>query len=510
LPASTFVETPHAFTCGQGVLSFRRSDGCVAGMGFRTTFDGKPVLGTAGHVWKEFTRQGDNFSIEANGVTLPLVIADFKLAFYSKEADVILFYPPQTLFSVLRVKSIPSASYVKGKQIMVVGYRNGKLTITYGSVFGERDGGFGLTHYASTLPGYSGTPIIYQGKMVGVHLASNGVDANLGVSCVWLHFKENGIASNEYYEGFDARSYEIVSELPRGKSKKMRFRTYDYEYEAEQVGRFIKIGSAVNVSGNSHWTVEDDLNDLYDEEDSHRHWEFRRSPSPSSVTSSAGSKKRVRRKSKRSSEKTLLEAGFPKGEESPQSTPTNLVKERQKPSPLRKEIVHEPSGTSVTQAVDQSTLSRKKKVPVLRKSIPGETISGALAPSQQKDSDFMKLVDARLRLMEEKQQFALTLLNEQLNLKPVLQSGIIRHDTPALSVSPCLSRQPVTEVSIVLMSRKQEKLYNRICHTRKFQQALRDRTPDQIRDLRLKLLDYVMSLTTRLRGNPHQDFLSML
>jgi hypothetical protein len=209
-------------------------------------------------------------------------------------------------------------------------------------------------------------------------------------------------------------------------------------------------------------------------------------------------------------EKTLPEAGFPKGEESPQSTPTNLVKEKQKLSPLRKEIVHEPSGASATLVVDQSTLSRRKKVPVSQKSTPGENISGALAPSQQKDFDFMKSVDARLRVMEEKQQFALNLLNEQLNLKPVLQSGIIRHDTPALSVSPCLSRQPSTEVSIVLMSRKQEKLYNRICHTRKFQQALRDRTPDQIRDLRLKLLDYVMSLTTRLRGNPHQDFLSML
>jgi hypothetical protein len=457
-------------------------------MGFRTSFNGKSVLGTAGHVWKEFTRQGDKFSIEANGTTVPLEIANYKLAFYSKVCDVVLFYPPQTLWSVLRVKSISSAPYVKGKQIMVVGYKNGKLTTSFGSVFGERDGGFGLTHYASTLKGYSGTPMIHQGKMVGVHLASNGIDSNLGVSCVWLHFKENGVSSDEYYEGFDARSYEIVSELPRGKIKKMRFRTYDYEYEAESVGRFIRIGTAVNVSGNSHWTVEDDLNDLYDEEDSHKHWEFRLSPVPSTVSSSTGSKKARRRKSKRSSEKTEPESGFPKGEESPQSTLIDPTKVKLRRSPTLK----------------------KRNIPASQKSIPGEDISGALAPPQQMDSDFVKSVNARLAAMEEKQQFALNLLNEQLNLKPVLQSGISRIDTPALSVSPCLSRQPSTEVSIVLMSRKQEKLYNRICHTRKFQQALRDRTPDQIRDLRLKLLDYVMSLTTRLRGNPHQDFLSML
>jgi hypothetical protein len=457
-------------------------------MGFRTSFNGKSVIGTAAHVWKEFTRQGDSFFIEANNTTVPLNIADYKLAFYSKERDIILFYPPQTLWSVLRVKQIPSAAYVKGKQIMVVGYKNGKLTTSFGSLFGERDGGFGLTHYASTLKGYSGTPIIYQGKMVGVHLASNGIDSNLGVSCVWLHFKENGISSDEYYEGFDARSYEIVSELPKGKVRRMRFRTFDYEYEAEQVGRFVKIGSAVNVSGNQHWTVEDDLNDLYDEEYSRDHWESRFSPVPSTVPSSSGSTKRNRRRSKRSSGNTVQESGFPKGEESPQSTLTDLSKEKLK----------------------RSATLKKKNVPASQKSIPGEAISGVSAPPQQMDSDFVKSVNARLAAMEEKQQFALSRLNEQLNLKPVLQSGIIRQDTPALSVSPCLSRLPSTDVSIVLMSRKQEKLYNKICHTRKFQQALRDRTPDQIRDLRLKLLDYVMSLTTRLRGNPHQDFLSML
>jgi hypothetical protein len=90
----------------------------------------------------------------------------------------------------------------------------------------------------------------------------------------------------------------------------------------------------------------------------------------------------------------------------------------------------------------------------------------------------------------------------------VLQSGVGHRSLQQQNDSPSSPRPENIEVLVILLTRRQERLYNRICHTRRFQQALRAHPSPST--LRRNLLDFVMSSNTASIGNPLQDFLGAL
>jgi len=99
-------------------------------------------------------------------------------------------------------------------------------------------------------------------------------------------------------------------------------------------------------------------------------------------------------------------------------------------------------------------------------------------------------------------------LSEQPRKGKVLQSGASPQRGPPPSSGHSPSRPQDIVVKMVLMSRKQEKLYNGITHTRKFQQCLRNGTNEEKSQLRKSLLAFVTS-PAPLTGNPVQDFLGL-
>ena len=153
--------------------------------------------------------------------------------------------------------------------------------------------------------------------------------------------------------------------------------------------------------------------------------------------------------------------------------------------------------------------SKQKKTPRSGSSGNKEISSRPKGKSTPKELDSKKSVDARLTLMERDQTQILKHLRKLVPKESLLESGPSLPEMPLLNDNPSSFSAESLTVQTIRLTRKQEKLYNKICHTRKYQQALKDHLGRGF-GLRLKTLEYVTSSTTLLKENPLQDFLSTL
>jgi hypothetical protein len=101
-------------------------------------------------------------------------------------------------------------------------------------------------------------------------------------------------------------------------------------------------------------------------------------------------------------------------------------------------------------------------------------------------------------------------LSEPVLPAKVLQSGTIRPETQRLNDEACSFRPQDIMVRVAVMSKRQEKLFNRICQHRKYQQVFRDLPMDERLRLRNLTLDFVLLSKSPLTETQVQDFLSGL
>lgn len=425
------LEPEETGTTPDGLISIRDASGKPMAMGCRVDFNGKNCLLTAAHVWKDYQESGKNWRAEHKGITLPIEDHDWTIEFISDEdnRDVVILSTFPSFFSRLKVKKLKVKSFVDKISVLLNGYLPHGLHYTMAQ--GDLGEEWGTVQYrASTEFGWSGTPILQGGFVVGIHTHRNEVTGvNCGTSsAVWLG---PGVLLESDVN--DSRKHKWVAELPSGQARYFTYCTPQYVHRIKYIGQFASIVESKPHKGINHvtWTPQDDV-DLYEDEMDSR-----------------------------------FESGFQRGV---QRSPT----------------------------------------PSLGSLNSGDTL-GSMEKQLKKVLGSIKSEPARTGVSVRKKG-AVT------NSTKMLQSGVSRSlrgislpEMPTQSDEACTSRPRDTTVLLVTMTRWEERLYNRICHTRAFQRALRESTrsgPNM--NLRMRTLEYVMSSAAKLSENPLQDFLATL
>lgn len=202
-------------------------NGEPVGMGSRIVLGNKSYLLTAKHLQQALV--GEQTYICSNTRSWRINKCGF---WASQDLDLLLVDIPETVWSLLGVKSLSIGEAVPGDTIQLTGYSNGTLAFSVGSLL--RAGNmFLLKHTSSTLPSWSGTPVIAKGKVVAVH---TGRDAGL---------HERNDCTGVYHI---LRMLELSNhESPRGKfagreiqPEELISNDYSYvEYDVPGIGRIL-------------------------------------------------------------------------------------------------------------------------------------------------------------------------------------------------------------------------------------------------------------------------------
>jgi hypothetical protein len=193
-------------TTAPGVIALRQSNGDLIGMGFRTSYKGMDVLATACHVWEDCMKASDP-RLEAYGSTQK-VQKSWLIVAYSpvSELDFVYTSVPSYVWAALSVKSLKAAKPRHGTDAKVFGYTPDGFCFSTGviSISGE----FGtIDHSASSTYGWSGSPIMVNRKVVGIHSGADRVgNKNIGYYIPVNHESEN--------DQWSTGSYQRVVELP--------------------------------------------------------------------------------------------------------------------------------------------------------------------------------------------------------------------------------------------------------------------------------------------------------
>jgi hypothetical protein len=353
---------------------------------------------------------------------------------------------------------------------LIYGYHEGFLKFSWGAQQ-STEKAYMLRHWASSTNGWSGTPLIQDGFVVGVHTGGDqSLRENLATTCFWLKLVSKE-TPNPDHEDKDVYVQGFTEEQER-RLQKSSYRYNDKTFVVENYGRNIRISEAFNTG--LDWNAMDD--DPYAMADNH----FYESGFPTQVAPALPVKKTAVKEM--SSGDSLDGRGKDFGK-----VKKNRNSNRARSSKKNRILA---SGSSGKQEDTES----KKERPTL------------------KESASKKSVDARITQQERELSVLRKHLQKLVPSGTLLESGITLPVTlpPNSVVCDCKPRD--SSVLIPLLTRKQEKLYNKICHTRKYQQALKDQVDisEPHRSLRARTLAYVMCSTTVLRENPLQDFLSTL
>lgn len=156
----------------------------VVGVGSRVDLNGRDVLLTATHVLRELAKEPEKSYV---GTTLTKLHLDseWPAIFCSSESDLdltVLLLPP-AVWSSLGVKKLKSTTRVSSSDyVKVVGMKRSDRVHSKGTMIPWKSRPFYYYHAASTIPSFSGTPMLGRDNLVkGVHLGRIG-GKNYGVS----------------------------------------------------------------------------------------------------------------------------------------------------------------------------------------------------------------------------------------------------------------------------------------------------------------------------------------
>jgi len=428
-----------AFTSVPGLTSIRNHQGAVLGMGFFITYKSQKVLCTAYHVWIQATK----FSLSLEHQNRVVSPTKWKVVMVSgvEEFDIVMVHLHPDIVSNLGAKTLKCIVPKENQSFSVYGYEKGAFSSSKGQVnFKDMIFGHGL-HNASTIPGWSGSPLVaHDGKVIGMHTGA-GEKFNTFIEPFWLLINNEETSdyhAQRYVKKFDFDSNDTEAALAdRLNYLDDRYDTYESSYMDQQgfytttnVGKSYKVRSVIRedpkLTYGYDWNEDTAVFD-YD----------------SAV--------------EKYNRKIVNETSFQMESKAASSTSSSLQKKNrqsQKKAVASKEL-------DVSSPLEAIQKESKKPKPVVKR----------------QSNDLVSLIS---------------------DIPPSTQ-------TQNLDLS--LSKPEDTNVFIVRLTRKQEKLYNRICHSRKFQQALKEARNPSI--LRRRALAFTISCTNHSVGDPLQDFLGM-
>ncbi len=492
MPTSTFMSTEEQHVTVDGVMSLR-SDGYVIGMaaciGYSTH---GPCLVTAAHVWAELWKSG-NATIEHKGESFKINF-NWKVLLDSSphDLDIIVIAVPHPVFAALGVRKLRTRVLAMSQKCVTYGFdEKGFFGTSTGRVEHKPREAFRCKHYATTTYGFSGSPLVVAGEVVGVHTGGE-IGAlgcyNLGTLLFWSDLKQQ-LESSIKTEG----TYTFQEELDSEPERVVRFNAKGKYHSLEQIGRNVRLRS---MSVNKNKTAERQsfdviINDWAEEELGN--WESKKI------------KQVVQPKAKETSFKennsiaeVPVEKDFLEEDRSP----------RTKPNPA----AHLPEGFTIDMIL-QSLALMLKDVQEQDSSLKSAPTKSARKKARKRANLAQTVLDSNTS--EDAPIKSLVALPTTLpaSTSPLKdgqtsQSGAFPIEAPWQS-SEVLPSKPVdTSVLVVHFTRKQEKLYNRVCQTRKYQQLWGSLGYEEKGFLRRKTLEFVLSSKINLRENQVQDFLA--
>jgi hypothetical protein len=461
-----------------GVLSIRDEHDKIVGMASRITVRGKSCLYTAHHVWGEVHKNAHKgWVIEHNGYSLRInTIAKWSPVIWSHTdaLDTVTLCPPEAFWATLQVKALKTKVFQDASNVQLFGYTPSGFSATHG--IGSLAPHWGtIRHTASTLDGWSGSPIISNGYVVGVHTGRLDHTHNVGSQAFWelTGKKEKGTNNNFYYmekvdkfgptlpHPYDGADEDWMDRDTRfGVEGYQEFDYYDDDYR--YTVQFYKGHARLKYDQMSErvreptYTPEDQFWDSWDD-NVIRYGDMSTESAKPEVVKSQSEPTIVSRK--------FAVEDFQKGGQLCSQVPC-------------KEFTTLGSTSGPTDLLQKQELVSKKSVAVVIK---------ASQKAKNAPRSLKKLQSGRIPLT----------------------SGSFLQEVQLQSESPSTSRPVDINVLMLSMSRRQEKIYNAICHTRVFQRALRE-DPENALSLRRRALMFSISSPTASTGELTQAFLSSL
>jgi len=473
MPTSTFIPTSDEQVTTSGVMSVR-TNGVVIGMasciGFTTH---GPCLVTAGHVWSEAWKS-DKPHLEHNGKVFPVSLS-WKVLLESSPAnlDIVVIAVPHQVFAVLGVKKLATGPLHSSGRCTVYGFnQDGKYGMSSGRLEHKPNEAFRLRHYATTTFGFSGSPLLYNGRVVGVHTGAEVKltgNCNVGTALFWednrdIESPKKGVATFELQE----------DELDGKPERVVKFNTVGKTYAVEQLGRKVRlVYKPKQMDYDAPITFDNVLTNWADEVDG----EYEKAPRPECTSVSTDQSVAGE------------EEDFPLGERSPVN--------KLNPSLIEKRILclmremFQTSNSSSALASTKSAKTRKRKA---RKAKKAESALNTL--------DVVPIESLAVQIQN------LPVSTGPPKVGQILQSGVNQPVELMENLEVSSSKPVDTQVQVVRFTRRQEKLYNRICRSRKYQQLFRASGPEEKTFLHKKLLEFVSSSNINLREKQVQDFLA--
>jgi len=236
----------------KGLVVVRSVNGTTVGMGFLVRAKGKLCLGTAAHVGQKIV---DGFILSGNADNLACVqVRDIKPVL-TTTLDFILLEVPENTSSILgigKVKLGPTPS--EGKVVNAYGFVNGRLCRSMG-LTGSLARNFGFKHTASTLAGFSGTPLYHNDTIVAVHSRSDAMGYNYALSLdVFLNGINQTLEANVYENDFRAFRQTEEDFLEREDEDLYNEVAWKWESQAAVGARNSgKMWCTLTANESSHW-----------------------------------------------------------------------------------------------------------------------------------------------------------------------------------------------------------------------------------------------------------------
>jgi len=129
---------------------------------------------------------------------------EWRVVFHCKDIDVTIIDVPVDVWGVLGVKALEMGEFAPSNQVFLRGRdAYGTLSQSYGMAHLDTRNPFGVKYKVWTAPGWSGTPVLQGGKVVGVHRGTDAtpyagglVDYNNGSSLALLLIQKPGRVRN--------------------------------------------------------------------------------------------------------------------------------------------------------------------------------------------------------------------------------------------------------------------------------------------------------------------------
>lgn len=271
-----------------GLVRVIDPSGKHVGMAFKALIKKRWTLLTADHVALAFSK-GD-FALVTSGEEAGIKMSAF--SFYGKPAAIRAQVADVRGFE-LNSKDL---SYLKGARswaiqatpgvgstATVMGYSEGKMVRSYGTIEEALDGMM-FSHSASTEAGFSGTPIIVDDKVAGIHIGFKG-RFNMALQLDWLvdtaitHEDSERTWMKSRLRAYDDDVVLVDKETPEECEDEVdQYDVYDDHYHARQQGGYYRIDKWEPDFNNQRYRLEEDDDDLEPLEEDDRGTFRRRDP----------------------------------------------------------------------------------------------------------------------------------------------------------------------------------------------------------------------------------------